>query len=224
MFVYKCAFLFLYVYVYLYIHCRWASWNTKTLWCTTKCLRYAWVLRFYAWVVQCYTMGQHSFMWNVTHAYGTWLVHMGRDSCIWDVTRAYGKWLVPMGHDSCIWDVTRAYGKWLVPMGRDSCIWDVTRAYGTWLVHMGRDSCIWDVTRAYGPYLICTRRQKAQTQANLLKAARDKSQNCALWFWFPKKNRRENRLIYSRLRARVKNCTLLLDKKRERVTMWEKKL
>ena len=34
----------------------------------------------------------YSFIWDMTHSYGTWLIHMGRDSFIWDMIHSYGIW------------------------------------------------------------------------------------------------------------------------------------
>ena len=80
-------------------------------------------------------MGHHSFpwdmtgIWDMTHAYGTWLIHMGHDSFPWN-----------MNHESFVWDMTHSCETWLIHMGHDSFIWDIS---------MGHDSFThfsWDMT------------------------------------------------------------------------------
>jgi len=86
-------------------------------------------------------MGHASFIWDVTHSYGTSHTHQS--------------WLDHIWCDSCIVGVTHSYGTWLIHMGRDSFIWEkpytsvVTRSYLTWFMHIWHDSFIRDMTHSY---------------------------------------------------------------------------
>jgi len=93
-----------------------------------------------------------SFIQDITHSYGTWLIHMGHDSFIWDMTHSYGTWLIHMGYDSK--KEIDSYNKnWLQ---RDmihtwlnltcSCeTWRIRRPYVTWLT-CDQAIVIWLVT------------------------------------------------------------------------------
>jgi len=108
------------------------------------------------------------FTRDITHIYGTWLVHMGHDLCIWDMCAAptchvsnflfrvmFYTWhnlYIYTGHELFTGDMPHAC-VWLIYMSHDSCIWDMTQSYITWLMYMGHDacicddSCIWDMTQ-----------------------------------------------------------------------------
>jgi len=40
-------------------------------------------------------------IWDMTHSYGTWLIHTGHHWFIWDMNHSYGTSLIHMRHDSC---------------------------------------------------------------------------------------------------------------------------
>ena len=90
-----------------------------------------------------------SFIWDMTHAYGTWLIQIWRDPVyvIWLTTRP-----IHMGHDPFIWDMTYSYITWPIHIWQDPLICDMTHdkthSYGTWPIHMGHDPFIWDMRNA----------------------------------------------------------------------------
>jgi len=69
------------------------------------------------------------FICDVTHTYLTQLIHMGHDSFIWDITHLYGTWLIRIWNELFICDVTHTEVSRLIHMGHDSFIWDITHSY-----------------------------------------------------------------------------------------------
>jgi len=77
----------------------------------------------------------HPYVWHAASSfiYVTWLIYMGHDSFIWDMTHLYGTWPIQIRHDSSfIWmmivngspiHTQRGY------MWHDSFIWDMTHPY-----------------------------------------------------------------------------------------------
>ena len=65
-----------------------------------------------------------SFIWDVTHSYGTWLIRKERDPylCV--------TWLIRKGRDPfmCV--------TWLIRKGRDPFMWDVTHSQGLWPIYV----------------------------------------------------------------------------------------
>jgi len=118
-----------------------------------------------------------SFIWDMTHSYGTWLIHtcliyMGHDSFTWDTTHSYETWLyMYMSH------VT--YDSW----EHDKFIWDMTHSYGTWLIYMTHDSCICDMTHAYMTRLHMHTSHVTYDWASCTcsKESTDSSRNLLLW-------------------------------------------
>jgi len=96
-----------------------------------------------------------SFICNkceMTHLYGTWLIHMGHGSFIRDMSFICDMtWRIHVGHGLFIWDMTHSCGTWLMHVRHDSLMChmcEMTHSYGTWYIHMGHDAFMWDMTHA----------------------------------------------------------------------------
>jgi len=63
-----------------------------------------------------------TFMCDIPHLYGTWIIYMGHESFIWDINHLYGTWIIYMGHESFIWDMNHLYGTWIIFMGHEPFI------------------------------------------------------------------------------------------------------
>ena len=83
-----------------------------------------------------------SFIWDMTHSYGIWIIHMRHASFTWDMNSSYAtslrsriqctvwgkkRWLVH-------WDIVQKYWRRLVHMRYGLFIWHMTRSYRTWLI------------------------------------------------------------------------------------------
>jgi len=103
-------------------------------------------------------MGHDSFIWDMMHSYGTWLIHTcaahaeeARDTFIYNMTcamiRSYGAWPIHVGHDwfICVQHTQKRLMTYL-------CMtWHVP-----WLVHVGHDSfiCVQDTQQRTCPAIV----------------------------------------------------------------------